>query len=364
MAPERWQIIPSPKRLEDEDDETVTTASIVGDDRVIAVRIGRPDAEQIVADHNAALAQQPAPEAGAAALREELADTRAHEHVLVIVGDMLARHLEWMIEEPTTGLVPEVLDAIKERAKRDVAQWRSAITNAGFRRTDATLATLAQQPAPDAGALRDALQALIPFTEEQIEGAYRPADVPIMLRDPIMEQARRALAAAPQEDGAEIERLQQENKHLREVASSRNAAVPLGDLTPDQHAEPGPRGAGSLEETMDDDQERALERRDAFGNGWVAGQRAVAAEVTQFREALGAIQTDLINCQTHRPLCVHEQDALKIANEALLSVLAASPQEGGPIPLLASVPAEVLVTEVRRGEPLLPDAEDGADANI
>lgn len=79
-------------------------------------------------------------EAEVARLREELAETRAHEHVLVIVGDMLARRLEWMIEEPTSGLDAEVLDAIKERAARDTEQWMAAITNAGFKRPAARAA--------------------------------------------------------------------------------------------------------------------------------------------------------------------------------------------------------------------------------
>jgi hypothetical protein len=69
-------------------------------------------------------------------LRAELAETRAHEHVLVIVGDMLARHLEWMVTEPTPGLTAEVLDAIKGRAKEDTEQWLRAITNAGFKRPE------------------------------------------------------------------------------------------------------------------------------------------------------------------------------------------------------------------------------------
>lgn len=69
-------------------------------------------------------------------LAEELAETRAHEHVLVIVGDMLSRHLEWMIREPTPGLDAEVLDAIKARSAPDVAQWLNAIKNAGFKRPE------------------------------------------------------------------------------------------------------------------------------------------------------------------------------------------------------------------------------------
>jgi hypothetical protein len=78
-----------------------------------------------------------------AALVEELAQTRAHEHVLVIVGDMLARRLEWLISEPTPMLVPEVLDAIKERATQDTEQWLTAIHNAGFNRPDEARAALA-----------------------------------------------------------------------------------------------------------------------------------------------------------------------------------------------------------------------------
>lgn len=45
--------------------------------------------------------------------------------------------------------------------------------------------------------LRAALAELIPFTEEMVDGAYRPADVPIMLAWPPLEQARRALEGRP-----------------------------------------------------------------------------------------------------------------------------------------------------------------------
>lgn len=76
-----------------------------------------------------------------ARLTEELAQTRAHEHVLVIVGDMLARRLEWMVEEPTSGFDTELIDAIKARAKPDTEQWLQAITNAGFKRPGAALST-------------------------------------------------------------------------------------------------------------------------------------------------------------------------------------------------------------------------------
>lgn len=75
-----------------------------------------------------------------AALREQVAEARAREHVLVIVGDKLSRHMEWIIEEPNEGLVPEVLDAIKESAGEDVAHWLNSIRQFGFKRPD--------QPAP------------------------------------------------------------------------------------------------------------------------------------------------------------------------------------------------------------------------
>lgn len=73
--------------------------------------------------------------------RDQLAESRAREHVLVIVGDKLSRHMEWIIEEPNEGLVPEVLDAIKESAGEDVAHWLNSIRQFGFKRPD--------QPAPD-----------------------------------------------------------------------------------------------------------------------------------------------------------------------------------------------------------------------
>lgn len=69
-------------------------------------------------------------------LTEELAETRAREHVLVIVGDKLSRHLEWVIEEPTSWLVPEVLDAIKGRSTQDVEHWLNTLKTFGFKRPD------------------------------------------------------------------------------------------------------------------------------------------------------------------------------------------------------------------------------------
>ncbi len=44
------------------------------------------------------------------------------------------------------------------------------------------------------GRLRKALEALVPFTEEMVDGAHRPADIPIMMNWPPLAQARRALA--------------------------------------------------------------------------------------------------------------------------------------------------------------------------
>ncbi len=41
--------------------------------------------------------------------------------------------------------------------------------------------------------------------------------------------------------------------------------------------------------------------------------------VDNLREALSKVQSNLIKCRLHRMLCIHEQDALEIANEALLA---------------------------------------------
>jgi hypothetical protein len=45
----------------------------------------------------------------------------------------------------------------------------------------------------DVARLRAALEELIPFTEEMVDGAHRPADVPIMLDWPPLAQARQVL---------------------------------------------------------------------------------------------------------------------------------------------------------------------------
>lgn len=45
----------------------------------------------------------------------------------------------------------------------------------------------------------------------------------------------------------------------------------------------------------------------------------------QLRAVLGIAQTDLIQCQQHRSLCLHEQDALRVVNDALCDILPDDP---------------------------------------
>ena len=54
-------------------------------------------------------------------------------HILVVAGDTLARHLQWIIEEPDSGLTPEVLAAIRQVATRDLAWWENCVKMAGFK---------------------------------------------------------------------------------------------------------------------------------------------------------------------------------------------------------------------------------------
>lgn len=73
--------------------------------------------------------------------------------LMATLGDQLARHLEWLIEEPNSGLIPEVLDAVKASAARDVQQWKNGYKQCGFVRpedlTDADTSTTTAVAAED-----------------------------------------------------------------------------------------------------------------------------------------------------------------------------------------------------------------------
>ncbi len=64
-------------------------------------------------------------------------DAKTDAWLLATLGDNLARHLEWLIEEPNSGLLPEVLDAVKASAARDVQQFKTAYGQCGFVRQGA-----------------------------------------------------------------------------------------------------------------------------------------------------------------------------------------------------------------------------------
>jgi hypothetical protein len=72
--------------------------------------------------------------------RRNVSQERINAHILVIAGDTLARHLQWIIEEPDSGLTPEVLSAIRDAAAKDLVWWESCVKNAGFKSPAAPIA--------------------------------------------------------------------------------------------------------------------------------------------------------------------------------------------------------------------------------
>ena len=67
-------------------------------------------------------------------MSDEQKQREAEMRVLIIIGDTLASRLQWIAEEPNSGLVPEVLDAIRESSKRDIDWWENAVARFGFPR--------------------------------------------------------------------------------------------------------------------------------------------------------------------------------------------------------------------------------------
>lgn len=58
---------------------------------------------------------------------------RINAHILVVAGDRMASLLQWIIEEPDSGLVPEVLAAIRAAAAADLTWWESCAKLNGFK---------------------------------------------------------------------------------------------------------------------------------------------------------------------------------------------------------------------------------------
>lgn len=66
-------------------------------------------------------------------LTERKTDQEINMHILVVAGDTLARHLQWLIEEPDSGLEPEVLAALRSAASKDLVWWENCVKMAGFK---------------------------------------------------------------------------------------------------------------------------------------------------------------------------------------------------------------------------------------
>lgn len=58
---------------------------------------------------------------------------RINAHILVVAGDRMASLLQWIVEEPDSGLEPEVLAAIREAATADLTWWESCVKLNGFK---------------------------------------------------------------------------------------------------------------------------------------------------------------------------------------------------------------------------------------
>jgi hypothetical protein len=62
----------------------------------------------------------------------EMSQEEIDRLVIVTAGDTLARHLEWIIDEPTSGLTPDVIDSIKQSAREDLAWWDNVLKVSGY----------------------------------------------------------------------------------------------------------------------------------------------------------------------------------------------------------------------------------------
>lgn len=58
---------------------------------------------------------------------------RINAHILIVAGDRMASLLQWIIEEPDSGLVPEVLEAIRKAAAADLTWWENCVKLNGFK---------------------------------------------------------------------------------------------------------------------------------------------------------------------------------------------------------------------------------------
>ena len=58
---------------------------------------------------------------------------RINAHILVVAGDRMASLLQWIVEEPDSGLVPEVLAAIRGAARADLTWWENCVKLNGFK---------------------------------------------------------------------------------------------------------------------------------------------------------------------------------------------------------------------------------------
>lgn len=79
---------------------------------------------------------------------------RINTHILVVAGDRMASLLQWIVEEPDSGLVPEVLAAIRGAATADLTWWESCVKLNGFQSPAGPGGFYrAQVPEPEGGAV-------------------------------------------------------------------------------------------------------------------------------------------------------------------------------------------------------------------
>lgn len=64
---------------------------------------------------------------------EPASQERINAHILIVAGDRMASLLNWIIEEPDSGLGAEELSAIREAAKADLTWWESCVKLNGFK---------------------------------------------------------------------------------------------------------------------------------------------------------------------------------------------------------------------------------------
>lgn len=75
---------------------------------------------------------------------------RINTHILVVAGDKLASLLQWIIEEPDSGLVPEVLATIRQAATEDLTWWENCVKLNGFKSPAGPGGIYRAHPAADA----------------------------------------------------------------------------------------------------------------------------------------------------------------------------------------------------------------------